>query len=109
MRKKEELKLLILAAMLFLFSRKGLTISIHSPKNATYYSGKIILNVSTDKLARWIGNSIDGGKVIIECEDCTGYVRYDLTFSEGNHTITVYAMNYNGKVTSASVEFVVKH
>jgi len=85
-----------------------LSIKIISPENKTYDNSSIPVSVDASETAFWIANSFDGGPNITECRNCNWYSRYDLNFELGQHTVTVYASDYENRVSKASVIFTVK-
>jgi hypothetical protein len=118
--KKKNLKLKILLTCIIFFAVvldiffikpiqkvEGPIITIESPLNQTYHAKNIILNVSTNETALWIGNSFDNGQNVTECYNCTGYARFDLFFNNGVHTITVYASVNQTRISKARVTFTV--
>ena len=87
--------------------QSNLVIKIESPQNKTYDYNSISLTVSVSDTPLSIVNSIDGSKNITECDKCTDYSRFDLSFPKGTHTIKVYAKDKNNKVFGESVTFTV--
>ena len=87
---------------------RGPIIFIISPLNKTYRVKNIILNVSFNETIFRAADSFDNGQKIVECYNCKGYIRYDLKFDDGVHTIRVYATDYKNNTRSASVTFSVK-
>jgi len=85
-----------------------LSLFIQSPENKTYDSKNIQLAVRSTEMTGWMANSIDNDSNITECERCTSYARYDLTFGNGVHTISVYASDNESRVAMATVTFTVK-
>ena len=86
----------------------NLTIKIQSPLNKTYDYNSIPLTVSVSDMPLSIVNSIDGSRNITECDRCTSYSRFDLSFPKGAHAIKVYAKDKNSQISSASVTFTVQ-
>jgi len=85
-----------------------LNLFIQSPQNKTYYTKNVQLAVRSTEMTEWMANSIDSDSNITECGNCTSYIRYDLTFENGVHTISVYASDNEGRVAMATVTFTVK-
>ena len=87
--------------------QSNLIITIQSPQNKTYDYNSIPLTVSVSDIPLSIVNSIDGSKNITECNKCTSYSRFDLSFPKGTHIIKVYAKDKNNFAHSTSVTFTV--
>jgi hypothetical protein len=86
-------------------STNGFEVKILSPQNETYNITNVILNVSVTSLSSEIFRSIDNNPNATECNNCTGFTRYNLIFSNGTHDIKVYAENPNGVLVMDEIEF----
>jgi len=79
-------------------------ITLLSPKNQTYTTNTVLLNVFVDETAKWIKVSLDGSSNT-SCSDCD-YIVYNLTsLNDNSHIITVYARDYEGNENSTNVTF----
>jgi len=84
------------------------SITIISPENKTYNYTNIPVYVNASETVLWMTNSFDDGENITECGNCNWYIKYDLNFNPGTHTVSVYASDYENRVSKAVVVFTVK-
>jgi len=82
-------------------------IKIIKPENTTYYSENIVLEVLMSEEISCVANSFDNGPEIIECYNCSGYSRFDLTFSKGTHKIRVFSCDHDKEIGQAKVVFTI--
>ncbi len=81
-------------------------IAINSPSNSIFDHADILLDVDASANSKWIKYSIDGSSNVTGCESCSS-LSEPLDFSEGQHSIKVYASSYQDTISVASVSFVV--
>ncbi len=76
-------------------------VSVISPKNTSYATASVPLNLTVNQATSWIGYSLDDrANVTITRNDTL------IELSQGTHSLVVYAKNFAGDVTSfASVFF----
>ena len=66
-------------------------ITLQSPKNETYYSSSIHLEVIVNERVPWMGYKLDNGKIV----DISGNVTIS-GLSTGSHALTIYAIDISG-------------
>lgn len=89
----------------FINVSSGFVLNLNSPEAKNYSAKSILLNVSASSLVAKIEyQDLDGWKTL--CTKCKDYSR-KLTFSEGNHILTVRATDIYGNSNQKNVLFFV--
>jgi hypothetical protein len=81
-------------------------VMITSPENMTYSDSEINLIVSVNETVEILEYSLDGGRFMRLCSDCSNYNR-EKTFGYGAHMLIVRATDYAGNAGNSSVSFYV--
>ena len=82
---------------------ENFSINVISPENKTYHTSNITLKVVANDYATEIIDSFDRVSNISECSDCISFTRFNLIYTNGVHTITVYATKGNQSVSETVV------
>ena len=84
-------------------SNGNFSINVTSPENKTYNTNNITLTVVANDYATEIIDSFDRVSNISECSDCISFTRFNLIYTNGVHTITVYATKGNQSISKTVV------